>query len=66
MDGSVAHERAGGHQLVFDVDVSFVHVRVDVFAAHLCHGSCCLGVRPPDREEALAFRAACVGGGGSM
>lgn len=70
MEGSVAHECTGGDQLVPDVDVSFVHVRVDVFAAHLSHGSCCLSVRPPDGEETLPFRPFCVGslggGGGSV
>lgn len=58
MEGSVAHECAGGDQLVFDVNVGFVHIHVDMFAAHLPHSSSCLRVRPPYREITTQFRAA--------
>lgn len=47
VQGSVAHEGAGGHQLVLLVNMRLFHVCVDVLAAHGLQGACRLGVGPP-------------------
>lgn len=58
VDGSIAHECRGGDQLVFDINVCFVHICVDMFAAHLLHDACSLSIRPPEDEERAGVRAA--------
>lgn len=51
MNGSIAHECTGGDQLIFDINMCFIHIRVDMFAAHLLHSACCLSIRPPKDEK---------------
>lgn len=51
MNGSFAHECRGSDQFIFDINVCFLHFRVDVFAAHLLHGACGLSVGPPNGEK---------------
>ena len=49
--GSVAHEGRGGDQLILYINVSFLHIFVHMFAAHLRHSTCCLSVWPPEDEK---------------
>ncbi|PWA23661.1 hypothetical protein CCH79_00005984, partial [Gambusia affinis] len=49
--GSVAHKGRGGDQLVLDINVSFIHVFVHVFAAHVLQSSSRLSKRPPEDEN---------------
>lgn len=57
MKRSIAHECRGGDQLIFDIDVRFVHIRVHMFAAHLLHSGCCLSIWPPGDEKRGKVRA---------
>ena len=51
MDGGIAHESAGGHQLVLHIHVNFSDVFVHVLAAKLLHGLSSLCVRPSARRK---------------
>lgn len=51
MNGGIAHEGAGGHQLVLRIHVDFGDVLVHMLAAELLHGLSSLGVRPPARRK---------------
>lgn len=51
MDGGVAHEGTGGHQLVLHIHMNFSDVFVHVLAAEFLHGFSGLCVRPSARRE---------------
>lgn len=56
MNGSIAHEGRGGDQLVFDINMSFFHILVHMFAAHLLHRTCCLSIWPPEEDNKCTVR----------
>lgn len=47
MNGSIAHECTGGDQLIFDINMCFVHIRVKIFAAHILQNASCRSIWPP-------------------
>lgn len=51
MNGGIAHEGAGGHQLVLHIHVNFSDVFVHMLAAKLLHGLGSLCVRPSTRRK---------------
>lgn len=51
VNGSVAHEGRGGHQLVFGINMNFFHIFVHVFAAQILQDACCLSIWPPDDRK---------------
>lgn len=53
MNGGIAHEGAGGHQLVLHIHVNFSDVFVHVLAAKLLHGLSSLCVRPSARRKRI-------------
>lgn len=53
MNGSVAHEGTGGDQLVFGINMNFLHVLVYMFAAHLLQHACRLSIWPPEENNRL-------------
>lgn len=46
MNGGIAHEGAGGHQLVLHIHVNFSDVFVHMLATKLLHGLSSLCIRP--------------------
>lgn len=51
MDGGVAHEGTGGHQLVLHIHMDFGDVFVHMLTTKFLHGLCSLGIRPPKRRK---------------
>lgn len=51
MNGGIAHEGTGGHQLVLHIHVNFSDVFVNVLAAKFLHGLSSLCIRPSIRKE---------------
>jgi len=51
MNGGIAHEGTGGHQLVLHIHMNLSDVLIYVLAAKLLHGLSSLCVRPSKRKE---------------
>lgn len=51
VNGSIAHEGAGGHQLVLHIHMNFSDVFVHVLATKFLHGLSSLCIRPSTRRK---------------
>ena len=61
MKRCIAHEGTGGDQLVLDINVSFSHVLVHMFAAHLLQDPCCPCIWPPEgRNRGTVRTVECI------
>lgn len=51
MHRGVAHEGRSGDQLIFHINMSFLHILDHMFAAHLLENTRCISIWPPEEDN---------------